>query len=191
MATFVHATGDLTEDDADILVCTCNVTGPNGRPAMGAGVALAFKKRWPSIKASYEADCLSGALREGGCRLYELPEDTDLFSARGPRRLWAALCTKRNWQQPSRYEWVESGLRELAALTREGGFRSLALPPPGCGKGKLDWEKVRPMILAAFADVDVEVRLYAPAPAYLSAPAQPPRRAGPSLGPGGSPWRRR
>jgi O-acetyl-ADP-ribose deacetylase (regulator of RNase III) len=186
MATFLYVTGDVTDDDADVLVCTCNVTGPYGRPAMGAGVAKAFSMRWPSIKAPYEADCLAGILRAGGCRLYDLPQSPDLFSARAGGRKWAALCTKKNWQQPSRYAWVQSGLLELARLVRDGRYRTLALPPPGCGKGKLEWARVLPMIQDAFRDADVEVRLYAPAPAPVATVSRTP-----AVAPGGSPWRRR
>ena len=156
--------GDILDDAAEVLVCTCNATGPNGTGAMGKGIAKAFATRWPSIVAPYRADCDAGVLRGGAVRLYRLPTaDADLF---GPAvdRWWAAFCTKHDWRNPSRYEWVEEGLETLASSLSAGGHRSVAIPPLGCGEGGLSWDRVRPMILRAFAGSPVDVRIYAPHP---------------------------
>ena len=44
-------------------------------------------------------------------------------------------------------------------------IRSIAIPPLGCGNGRLNWDDVRPRIEGAFAELtNVDVRLFAPAP---------------------------
>lgn len=171
-------TGNLLDDDADVLVCTNNVTGPNGKPAMGKGVALDFKLRWPSIVVPYERDCLSGELRAGRCRLYDLPEQRDLLSGHSRSRKWAAFCTKHDWRNGSQYSWIESGLDDLVRLTLEVGLRTIAVPPLGCGNGNLDWDRVLPMIERAFSGTGLEARIYAP-PGHRPAPSRPVRSASP------------
>ena len=136
--------GDVTQDDADILVNTVNAVG-----VMGKGVALAFRQRWPTIMAPYVAACRSGQLRAGGCLLLPLPDG----------RLWAALATKAHWRDPSQMAWVEQGLSRLADLAAQAGARSIAIPPPGCGNGGLDWMRVEPLVLAALSGFDL--RIYA------------------------------
>jgi len=149
---------NICDDDADILVNTVNTVG-----IMGKGVALAFKQRWPSIMPNYVASCSCGRLRAGGCLLFALPAPVSampLFDPPAKRRHWAALATKANWRDPSRLEWIASGLRNLALLALDEGVRSIALPPPGCGNGGLDWAKVEPMVLHALDGFDL--RIYAP-----------------------------
>lgn len=156
----IECRGNLLDDQADVLVCTTNVTGPYGRPAMGAGIAKAFKMRWPSVLAAYSPDCLSGALTAGQCRLYDLPETRDLLSQNIRPRRWAAFCTKRSWQDKSEYGWVQTGLVDLVRLLHEGHHTSVAIPRLGCSNGGLDWSRVYPLIIDAFKDSPVAVHIY-------------------------------
>ena len=58
---------------------------------------------------------------------------------------------------------IEAGLADLTATIRHHSIRSIAIPPLGCGHGGLNWNDVRPLIVAALDHVDgVEVLLYAP-----------------------------
>ena len=138
--------GDVTQDSAAILVNTVNAVG-----VMGKGVALAFRQRWPAIMAPYVAACRSGRLRAGGCLLFPLPDG----------RLWAALATKAHWRDPSQMAWIESGLSQLAELAAKAGAHSIAIPPPGCGNGGLEWRRVEPLVLTALGSFDL--RIYASA----------------------------
>jgi O-acetyl-ADP-ribose deacetylase (regulator of RNase III) len=136
---------DITLDNADIIVNTVNCVG-----ICGKGVALAFKTRWPDIMPGYKHACSTGALTPGGCLLFPHPDT-------GTPRYWAALATKDHWRHPSRYEWVASGLTILADKARLVGARSIAIPPPGCGNGGLDWSLVRSIVLASLYDFDLRI----------------------------------
>lgn len=138
-----YRSGDVTLDDADLLVNTVNAVG-----VMGKGVALAFRQRWAGIMSPYQAACRSGALTAGGCLLMPLADG----------RRWAALATKDHWRDPSRLEWIASGVATLALRARVAGIRSIAIPPPGCGLGGLRWLDVRPLVVDALGAFDL--RLY-------------------------------
>ena len=138
--TVIYVHSDITTDNADILVNPVNCVGIAGK-----GVALAFKNRWPEIMTDYQAVCVKHSLIPGGCLLFPHPEVPGL-------RFWAALATKNHWRDPSRYEWIESGLNELAKLAHLVKAHSIAIPPVGCGNGGLDWNRVHPMILTTLSD---------------------------------------
>lgn len=121
-------TQNIVHSDADIIVNTVNCVG-----VMGAGVAKAFLAEFGRDRlAPYFRACAAGALHPGDCPLFPL----------GDRRLWAAFASKNHWRHPSRLEWIEHGLANLAVNAREADARSIALPPPGCGLGGLDWSVV-------------------------------------------------
>ncbi len=126
---------------------------------MGKGVALQFRQAFPANFAAYQQACRAGDVKPGRMFVFE----TGLAVA--PRYI-INFPTKRHWCGKSRYEDIESGLAALVAEVRTLGIASIAIPPLGCGLGGLDWERVRPMIKAAFAGApDVRVLLYAPHPA--------------------------
>lgn len=143
----------ILDDPADVLVNTTNSVG-----VMGKGLALAFAQRWPSIVKDYKLDCARGALKGGSCLLYDLPRD--MFSTH--KRQWAAFCTKEHWRNPSRYEWVESGLKNLISILDKNGHNSVAIPALGCSNGGLSWNKVLLMIEDTFRGSSFDVRIYPP-----------------------------
>lgn len=144
MPVSYHPGHSIVDDAADVLVNTVNCVG-----VMGKGVALAFAKRWPEIVEFYKRDCRSGLIKAGGCVLYPLPRDE--------QRSWAALATKGDWRQPSRMVWIESSLAQLADQAAEIGYRSIAIPPPGCGNGGLDWREVEPIVLRHLGGFDLRI----------------------------------
>ncbi|MBS7671680.1 macro domain-containing protein [Croceicoccus gelatinilyticus] len=137
LETLSYVSGNIVDDRAQVLVNTVNCQlSRYGNGVMGKGVALAFKERFPSIMADYEAAIRSGEMRPGRALLFDLPDG----------RKWAALGTKDHFRDPSEFSWVDKGLAELGEKMREAGLKSVALPPPGCGNGGLDWKKVEPLV---------------------------------------------
>lgn len=132
----------IVRDKSDLLVNTVNTVG-----VMGKGVALDFANKWPTIVAEYKKCCWNKSLKSGGCLLFDLPDG----------RKWAALATKNHWRNSSKVEWVQSGLKELAHLAKQAGIQSIAIPPPGCGNGGLDWEQIEPIVLSNLNEFDLNI----------------------------------
>lgn len=154
-----YTQGNLLDDPAEALVNTVNEVG-----VMGKGIALMFRERFPENKKAYEQACQDKEIRVGR-----------MFVTRNPS-LWGTrwiinFPTKKHWRQPSRIDWVRSGLKDLVRVIQENDIRSIALPPLGCGNGGLEWSQVRGEIEAALAEVpEVDVTVYAPTGEYQNAP---------------------
>lgn len=71
--------------------------------------------------------------------------------------------TKRHWRDASRMDDVRAGLRDLVRVIGEHGIGSIAIPPLGCGLGRLDWAQVGPLIERELRNLaDMRITLYAP-----------------------------
>ena len=136
--------GDLLADDAEVLVDPVNCVG-----AAGAGLAKAFRVRFPAIDGPYRAACRDGSLRPGTC--VEVPS--------GDGRTVVLFPSKRHWRDPSRLDDVVAGLEDLAELLE--GRSSAALPLVGCGLGGLRPLEVVPVVERLFAGHACEVRFFA------------------------------
>ncbi|GAA0264223.1 macro domain-containing protein [Cryptosporangium japonicum] len=125
----VDVEGDLLETRADALVNAVNTVG-----VMGKGIALDFKRAFPSN-----------------------------FRAYADSRYVVNFPTKAHWRSKSTLADVEAGLRDLRRVVLELGVQSVAVPALGCGNGGLPWSRVRPLIDEALGDLPgVEVLLFAP-----------------------------
>lgn len=146
-----YAQGNLLTADVDALVNTVNTVG-----VMGKGIALQFKRAFPSNYDDYRAACERHEVRIGEMyvhRLSNVIKPTYIIN----------FPTKRHWRSPSRLEDIESGLAALRDSIAALEISSIAIPPLGCGNGGLDWNVVRPRIEAALSDLScVDVRVYAP-----------------------------
>ena len=147
------ARGSLLDSDADALVNTVNTVG-----VMGAGIAKAFRDRYPEMYRGYRARCRRGLVQTGKIDVHIV---TELHGA----RLVMNFPTKQDWRYPSRLEWIDQGLPELRRLAESlPSMRSIAIPSLGCGHGGLDWSTVLPRIVETFRDLEsVRVEIYSPA----------------------------
>jgi O-acetyl-ADP-ribose deacetylase (regulator of RNase III) len=147
--------GNLLDARVEAVVNTVNTVG-----VMGKGIALMFREQYPENFRAYEAACKAGEVQVGKMFV------TAGVELDGPR--WIInFPTKKHWRQPTKLEWVRSGLVTLKEVIREKHIKSIAIPPLGCGNGGLDWAAVRPVIEAALGDLrDVEVIVYEPTAKY-------------------------
>ena len=163
--------GNLLRAQAEVLVNTVNCVG-----VMGKGIALQFDRSFPENSRVYKGACKAKTLHPGEVLVW-----TRQLQLEAPLPLAIAnFATKNHWRGKSKIEWIEQGLAALVELTRRNRWKSLAIPPLGCGAGGLEWNRVRPLIEAAFAPLpEVEIWLYAPTgaprpeeiPADVAAPA--------------------
>lgn len=140
--------GDMFEKSVDIRVNTVNCKG-----VMGAGVALAFKNRYPEMFKDYKKACHDGIIRPGS-----------MYVWRNLLGDWIInFPTKRDWREPSRYDDILAGLDDLRRYLKNLGSISIALPALGCGHGGLDWSRVSQMIKDKLSDLDAHIFVFEPA----------------------------
>jgi O-acetyl-ADP-ribose deacetylase (regulator of RNase III) len=130
-----YTVGNILNDQADILVNTVNTEG-----VMGKGIALAFKKAFPGNFKDYEREVKEGRAQVGRVMVFATGLTHPKYIINFP--------TKKHWRHPSKMAYVEEGLKDLVErLQAITDARSIALPPLGCGNGKLDWADVKPLML--------------------------------------------
>lgn len=74
------------------------------------------------------------------------------------------VATKDHWRHPSRIEWIERGVeniaKEVISLNYLAEHYTLAIPKLGCGYGGLDWAEVKPIIVNGLKELTCQVVIY-------------------------------
>jgi O-acetyl-ADP-ribose deacetylase (regulator of RNase III) len=155
-ATIKICDGSIFDSQCGVYVNPVNCNG-----ICGAGLAKAFKERFPLAYDDYKSRCngpVLGPVTPGFVLIthsgVKLPEWIFHFP------------TKEDWKEPSRLEWIEAGLVDMAYKLQHGPVHSVAIPALGCGLGGLNWDVVRPKIEAYFSGSNFDphflVELYPP-----------------------------
>lgn len=113
--------GDLFESKAQTLVNTINCVG-----AMGKGIALEFKKRYPEMFVKYQQLCKDNLIEVGKLWLYKSPNKWVLN-----------FPTKKHWRNPSKVEYLQAGLKKFVDEYVGKGITSVAFPLLGANNGGL------------------------------------------------------
>jgi len=136
--------GDIFTSNAEAIVNTVNCVG-----AMGKGIALEFKKRYPDLYAAYRQACTRKEIQPGHVWVYQA-KDRIIFNA----------AVKDDWQDASRIGWVESCLHEMIDKCRTMKVKSLALPWMGAMNGRIPVDQIKTAtrnILSGISDLDISV----------------------------------
>ncbi len=143
--------GNILKSNAMALVNTVNTIG-----VMGKGIAYQFRKAFPEMFQDYQSACKAGKINIGKMWVWKNPS---LF---GPKYI-INFPTKEDWRNDSKIEDIEKGLQDLIKVINELNISSIAIPPLGCGNGKLEWEQVKELIIISInALSEVFVELYEP-----------------------------
>ncbi len=157
----IFKTGDLFAQNVEALVNTVNCVG-----VMGKGIALEFKKRFPRMYTEYHRACQKKLVTTGTMHVVNLwhsSKQNKIARYLEYPKLIINFPTKQHWRDPSKYEWIQSGLIDLASWVDGLQIQSIAIPALGCSNGGLNWAVVLPMIEEVFAELpDVDVRVFAP-----------------------------
>jgi O-acetyl-ADP-ribose deacetylase (regulator of RNase III) len=146
-----YITGDIFESQAQAIVNTVNTVG-----VMGKGIALQFKKAFPSNYKAYIDACKTGEIKVG--KLF-VTKDKNVNSG---EKIIINFPTKTDWRKPSEYSYIEDGLKDLIRIIQESGIKTVAIPPLGAGNGGLKWERVKELIELKMSSVDVDLFVYEP-----------------------------
>ena len=106
---------------ADAYVNTINCVG-----AMGAGIALEFKKRYPKMFEDYKEQCSKNLIRPGDCYIWHTDDSHYILG----------LAVKNDWRHWSTLEWLESSIKSLKLVLLENDIKSVNLPLPGGKNGR-------------------------------------------------------
>ena len=144
-----YLSGSIFNAKCDALVNPVNTSG-----AAGKGLALEFRKRYPYNYKMYRAQCSAHKVQVGAL----LCVGTLVIEP----KMIINFPTKKHWSQPSRLEYIDSGLEELVNVIPSLQIRSIAVPALGCGCGGLDWADVKLMIHHRLKDLEIDVYVYEP-----------------------------
>lgn len=126
----------------DAIVITTNGTvNSSGRAVMGRGCALEAKQRVEDIDLTF-----GRLLRKHGSRVVVI---IPMYNYRPVHIGTCAIVSfpvKRHWREDADLELIERSVGELLELSEEYGWRTVVMPRPGCGAGKLSWDTVRPLL---------------------------------------------
>ena len=146
MIRYAEPHADILKSSADAIINTTNTLG-----ADGAGLARQFRDRYPENSRIYREACRMGRHAPGRPVITRLPNGQLILN----------MATKRDWRNPSEYEYVDANLEWLLQYYRKLGIRSVAMPPMGCGLGRLNAKEVRNRITRKFQDADdLDIILY-------------------------------
>lgn len=129
MRTIYQSPGsDIFKTYCQAIVIPVNCVG-----ALGRGLALEFKKRFPKAAERYRFYCSSNSIKPGDCCDYDIENG----------KIPITMATKLHWINPSQLHWIEDGISNLFTMARAFDIQSIALPAVGCGCGGLPWEAVQ------------------------------------------------
>jgi O-acetyl-ADP-ribose deacetylase (regulator of RNase III) len=152
-------------DQPGILVHGCNCHG-----VMGAGIALAFRRKWPDVFTAYQNVHRTRGLKLGEVVVVASAHDqfepwaqaiaaqVELWSPQLPKgTVVVNLMSQKDFgSNPNTvyvsYDAIEAGFRDgVAALAKATGF-GVSFPLIGCGLANGKWEEVSARIESALAD---------------------------------------
>ena len=133
--------GDLFKNrlKAQALAHGCNCAG-----SMGAGIAVAFRERYPEMYEEYRRRCKAEPRQFN---------PGDVFLWKNDDRPWVFnLATQeRYWRGRATYEAIEACLVKMRQLADGQGIGRVSMPRIGAGLGGLSWRKVKAIIERVFA----------------------------------------
>ena len=138
--------GDIFESSCPILCNPVNCVG-----TMGAGLAKQFRDKYGDT--IYRTYCKHGLLKPGKTMVVATDDDEKSI---------LLFPTKDHWKDPSKIEYIESGLQDVAINIQRGVIDgSIAFPKIGCGLGGLDWEEdVKPLFLKYLGNAPIDIEVY-------------------------------
>ena len=120
--SFHLKTCSIFDVDAEAYVNTINCVG-----AMGAGVALEFKKRYPEMFEEYKSECLIMGITPGDCWTYlDKKTEKHIFN----------LAVKKDWRHWATQEWIDNSIKSLKLEILELDIKSVSMPLIGGKNGR-------------------------------------------------------
>ncbi|AGC49073.1 hypothetical protein MYSTI_07801 [Myxococcus stipitatus DSM 14675] len=131
MPSFFVSGDLLRQEGLDALAHGCNCAG-----AMGKGIAVEFRARFPKMYAEYKQRCADGRFGLG-----------DVFTWTEGGMTVFNLGTQKTWRTKAELGSLESAVVKMVQEAEAKGLERVGLPRIGAGLGGLPWESVRALLL--------------------------------------------
>lgn len=141
--------GNIFDTKNTALVCPVNCLG-----IMGAGLAKQFrdKENFSVQNELYKSTCSKGLLAPGSV----------LGAPTKEGKFVIYLATKMDWRDPSKMDWIETGILNLYKALHHYKIDSVAIPAIGAGLGELPWPPIEMMLIELFKTESIRVEIYSP-----------------------------
>ena len=139
--------GDIFQCECEAICNPVNILGISG-----AGLALAFKKKFPQMYKEYVKACRNKEIKIGVVHCWENSNNEPKYIINFP--------TKSDLS-PSKIEYIRSGLDNLLQVIKDKNIKSIGIPGLGAGLGGLSWGEVKHAIGEFAKNIpDVKVVVY-------------------------------
>lgn len=126
----------------------CNCVG-----AMGKGIAVQFRQKFPNMFMIYHEMCQKKKFRPGDVYVYEYEPGKFVFN----------LATQEHYNprfgRLARIEWISTSVEKMIKIAEENGVTDIALPKIGSGLGGLVWGDVKRAIEEVASDRKVTLHI--------------------------------
>ena len=108
----------------------CNCAG-----AMGKGIALQFRDRFPEMYEQYRDLCKNNIFVVG-----------DVFKYTYEEGVIYNLGTQRTWKEKAEMEYIEKSFHKMMEMAANDGITDIAMPAIGAGLGGGNWIDIKKQI---------------------------------------------
>lgn len=122
----------------------CNCAG-----AMGKGIALQFRNKFPEMYSQYKLLCKNLKFHPG-----------DVFDYKYELGHIYNLGTQLSWKSKAKLEYIRLSVSRMCELAIKDNVTKIAMPTIGCGLGGLSWRDVKNeinLILHDYPTIDLYI----------------------------------
>ena len=105
----------------------CNCAG-----AMGKGIAVQFKTKYPEMYKTYKQMCKIGTYQPG-----------DVYDFDYGKGHVYNLGTQVSWKTSAKLEYIQKALTNMLLCAERYNVKAIAMPAIGAGLGGLKWDDVK------------------------------------------------
>ncbi|HEY7375624.1 MAG TPA: macro domain-containing protein [Polyangia bacterium] len=142
----VFVSGDMCHHPAlKAFAHGCNCAG-----AMGKGIALEFRERFPRMYAEYKRRCTEGRFALGDVFVWSDAGGVTVFN----------LATQATTRTRADIQAIDTALARMLAAAVAAQIDRIGLPRVGAGLGGLPWEAVRALLEKVGAATAIELIVF-------------------------------
>lgn len=137
--------GDLfLSVESSALAHGCNCAG-----AMGKGIAVEFRRRWPAMYEEYRNLCMTSNFQLGDVFRWK-DECTTIF----------CLGTQTSWRVAASHQAIQRATTNMLLIAEKEGVSEIRVPRIGAGLGGLDWASVKAILVDVASGSRVRLLVY-------------------------------